>query len=320
MSLQWKIDECAAYFDRLKLRGWCWHTDQPIAQLEVTFAATGTIVPVRSFGQPSPDVAAALDARASHCRFDEWIAAPEEALGRDFTLRITLEDGAVIETASALDNARAGDPFFSAFERFRSQLATRPGGRVLEIGSRARSAITRRDWLPGHLEYVGLDLLPGPNVDVVGDAHELSRLFERESFAGIVSFSVFEHLAMPWKVALEMNHVLAPSALVFTQTHHTWVVHEEPWDFWRFSAYSWQPLFNAATGFEVVEAVCGDPARIHPCCATPATRVLQGTTAAFLGSASIVRKISSTSLTWPVPTRIAAAGAYPPGELTAPPA
>jgi hypothetical protein len=130
---------------------------------------------------------------------------------------------------------------------------------------------------------------------------------------------VFEHLAMPWKVALELNRVLVPGGLVFTQTHQTWPVHEEPWDFWRFSKYSWTPLFNAATGFRVLEAVCGEPARIFAARTNPATRVLQGSRAAWLGSASLVQKIAETSLTWPVPLEVAAHGKYPAGELAAPP-
>jgi hypothetical protein len=154
---------------------------------------------------------------------------------------------------------------------------------------------------------------------LVGDAHDLGRFFGREQIVAVMSFSLFEHLAMPWKVALELNHVLVPGGIVFTQTHQTWPVHDAPWDFWRYSPHSWQTLFNSATGFEIIEAVCGEPARVHPCCTNPATRVLLGSCEAYLGSASIVKKISDTRLTWPVPTAIAAAAMYPEGELAVPP-
>jgi hypothetical protein len=123
---------------------------------------------------------------------------------------------------------------------------------------------------------------------------------------------------MPWKVALELNRVLAPDGIVYTSTHQTWAVHEEPWDFWRYSKYSWPALFNAATGFEIVEAVHGEPARIHACRTSPVTRSLPDSPA-WLGSASIVRKIGETSLAWPVPLSAATAAMYPAGELAAPP-
>jgi SAM-dependent methyltransferase len=320
-SLLWKIDECSVYFERLRLRGWCFNPapGAAIQNVAAVFPALGAPVVLRSFGLPSVDVAHALGRGAEQCRFDEFLELPDAVLGRDFTLLFTLADGSEIASASAQTNANDGDPFHACWAHFVESLHRLPPGDVLEIGSRARSAITRREVVPPHLGYVGLDILPGPNVDVVGDAHQLERLFGRSRFVAAFSFSVFEHLAMPWRVAIELNRVLRPGGIVFTQTHQTWPVHEEPWDFWRFSRHSWQTLFNEATGFEVVEAAHGEPARIHACRANPITRQLAGEPA-YLGSDSIVRKISETSLTWPVALEVAAAAMYPKGELQTPPA
>ena len=124
-----------------------------------------------------------------------------------------------------------------SFGHFLAQLQTIPGGTVLEVGSRALRAHEPQH-LPPHLDYVGLDILAGPYVDIVGDAHRLAEIFGTRRFVTAMSFSVFEHLAMPWKVALELNRMLEPGGLVFTGCHQTWPVHEEPWDFWRFSRYS----------------------------------------------------------------------------------
>ncbi len=318
MPLHWKIDECAAYHERLHLCGWCFQATPRVVQIEAVFPEPATIVPLRSYGQPSPDVAAAVDPAATHARFDDWLTVPNEALGFDFALRFTFADGTSTTSESALTNATAGDPYFASFGHFLALLPAIPRGTVLEIGSRARSALTNRQHLPPHLDYVGLDILAGPNVDVVGDAHRLAEIFGSRRFVAAFSFSVFEHLAMPWKVALELNRVLEPGGLVYTATHQTWPVHEEPWDFWRFSQHSWQTLFNAATGFEIVEAICGEPARVHACRTNPVTRDIPGSRAAYLGSASIVRKISDTALTWPVPVETAARDSYPAGELSQP--
>lgn len=318
MSLAWKIDECAVYFDRIHLRGWCHHAGLRIVRVEVLFKNDTLAFPLVSFGQPSPDVAAGLGPGAAQARFDEWVTAPAEVLGRPFSLRCWLEDGSSLLGSDALTNAAIGDPYFQSWENFLIGLAAFPSGAVLEIGSRARSAITRRDRIPKRFDYVGLDILPGPNVDLVGDAHELSRLFPDRRFVAAFSASVFEHLAMPWKVALELNQVLVPGGLVYTSTHQTWPVHEEPWDFWRFSRHSWQTLFNPATGFEVLEAVQGEPARIHACRTSPVTRDMP-MSIAYLGSASLVRKTAETSLTWPVPLSTAVKDEYPAGELVTPP-
>ncbi len=112
--------------------------------------------------------------------------------------------------------------------------------------------------------------------------------------------------------------MLDQGGLVFTQTHQTWPVHEEPWDFWRFSKHSWRALFNTATGSETIETAAGDFAAIHPCRPTKITRDLSEQSA-YLGSACIARKVSNTALSWPVPTHVAARDSYPKGELARPP-
>lgn len=313
MNLQWHIDECAPYFDRMQIAGWCFVPDARIARVDALFPAANTEVPLRSFGLPSPDVAAAVNPAATHVRFAEWISLPDAQRGRDFTLRLTLTDGRTLESPSVHSNCREGDRGHANWYRFLDSLHTLPAGDVLEIGSRARSGITRRELIAPHLRYTGLDIMPGPNVDAVGDAHQLSQLFAPNRFVAVFSLAVFEHLAMPWKVALEINRVLAPGGLVFVNTQQTWPVHEEPWDFWRFTAHSWRCLFNSATGFEILSTAHGEPARVHPIWDSPVARDMH-LSPAYLWSSVIARKISDTTLTWPVPTEVAAPGAYPEGE------
>jgi SAM-dependent methyltransferase len=314
VSVQWKIEECAVYFDRLHIRGWCHHPTQRIAHIEVLLN-NNVPVPLPSFGLESPDVAVTLGADAAHARFDYWLYSPAALLGKNFSLRLWFADETHIVLPDALTNAAHGDAYFQSWENFIQSLAQFESGAVLELGSRARSAITRRHRIPERLEYVGLDILAGPNVDVVGDAHELSTIFPEKRFAAVFSTSVFEHLAMPWKVVIELNKILAPGGIVYTSTHQTWPPHEEPWDFWRFSQHSWHTLFNSATGFEVIEAIVGEPARVHACRTSEVTREMPQSLA-WLGSASIVRKIGETSLAWPVPVSTITPTSYPAGELS----
>jgi hypothetical protein len=318
MPLHWKIDECAVYFDRMRLGGWCHHSPSPIIRIELLLGNATVVRTLESYGRnASPDVAAFLGPTASRARFEEWVVADADLLGRVFALKFWLADGTFLMGEETITNAAHGDPYYESWEKFFARLPTLPPGRVLEIGSRARTGLTQRHRMPPHLDYVGLDILPGPNVDVVGDAHELSRLFPPNHFAAVFSLSVFEHLAMPWKVAVEINRVLSTDGLVFTMSHQSWPPHEEPWDFWRFSKFSWQTLFNRATGFEILETACGEPGRLHPMRTSPVNRDMPSSLC-WLGSTSLARKVADTSLDWPVPLRVAAADNYPAGETEMP--
>jgi SAM-dependent methyltransferase len=198
------------------------------------------------------------------------------------------------------------------FATFVEEMNRRGSARVLEIGSRAVSDTTRRDQLGPPIEYVGLDILPGPNVDLVGDAHELSSLLAPESFDGVFSYSVFEHLLMPWKVVLEINRVLKPGGLVFVGTHPTWPPHELPWDFWRFQPNGFWALFNPATGFEILSCSTFEPARLIP---AGTGSHLGGTVKqeCHLGIVLIARKTADHDprLSWPVSVTSITDSSYP---------
>ena len=158
----------------------------------------------------------------------------------------------------------APDPvWMQMVDAFRAAVAQTPDPSLLEIGSRARSGNVYRGWFPEKLDYVGMDVHPGPNVDVVGDAHHLSRCINRR-FDFMLSISTFEHLLMPWKVALEMNKTLNDGGKALIISHPSWPLHEEPWDFFRFSKESWHGIFNVHTGFRVVDAQYQLPASIVP--------------------------------------------------------
>lgn len=175
---------------------------------------------------------------------------------------------------------------------FRRILSGLPAGRILEIGSRARSGVTRR-LLFGDRPYVGVDVLPGEGVTAVGDAHALSTIVEPESIDIIFSSSVFEHLVMPWKVALEMNKVLRTGGIALIVTHQTCGMHDRPWDFWRFSDTAWHGIFNRRMGFEIVHAHLGCPMYIVPFLRLAEFAGYEAS-AGFYQSAVLVRKIGSS--------------------------
>jgi SAM-dependent methyltransferase len=140
-------------------------------------------------------------------------------------------------------------------QTFMKKMAEKAGPAVLELGT-LRSKPTRstlhRHFVPHAAEYLGTDFQPGPDVDVVCDAHRLSEAFGSNRFDAVISCSTFEHFQYPWIVAAEIGKVLKPSGLVFVQTHHTFPLHAFPDDYFRFSAKALESLFSASANFKVL--------------------------------------------------------------------
>jgi hypothetical protein len=301
---KYAIDVFAPFMGVLTIRGWVAASKDALLELRLE----GQVWPIRSFGQPSPDVAEVVPA-ATHCRFNEQISiGPLSGVVHRATLFVRDGD----ETFEFNDLASVIDPARHLEAVFAAELRERPPGVLLELGSRARSGRDNNRYVPSGWDYLGLDIHAGPNVDVVGDAHELSALVPSNHFDAVMSFSVLEHLLMPWKVAIELNRVMKDGALGLCSTHQAWPVHDAPWDFWRFSKDAWAGLFNGATGFEIVDVQVGEPGYVVAQRCHAATNF--GEQPAYLSSVVMFRKVSETRLNWDVSLNEVLETAYPKGE------
>ena len=221
-------------------------------------------------------------------------------------------DDGRFELADPPHDGHTQDAFLNSEAGFWAAVHANPTANVLEIGSRARSGISRRNLFPATCHYTGFDILVGENVTVTGDAHALSRVLPPDHFDFVFSVSVWEHLAMPWLVSLELNRVMKTGGLAMINTHQSWPVHEEPWDYFRFSDYSWDALFNAATGFEIVARGMGSRCVMGPSLFRPPlhdNRV--DWHYGYLATRVVAKKISATSLAWPVDPALVSRGNYP---------
>ncbi len=202
----------------------------------------------------------------------------------------------VLPHARALDKRSKLPDFKAAVRGFAAAEGRRPA--LLDVGGRARSGIQRSEEYPD-CDVTVFDIVADPGVDVVGDAHALSTYFPPDSFDFAMSVAVFEHLLMPWKVAVEMNRVLRPGGLAYVHSHQSQPMHDMPWDFFRFSDMSWHALFNRRTGFEVLAAEMSMPVhmvpRIHPEQPANAEQTL-----GFRSSDVLVRKIGPAEVDWTV--------------------
>lgn len=97
--------------------------------------------------------------------------------------------------------------------------------------------IEARGW-----EYVGVDIEPGKNVDIV--VPEFEYPFEDGAFDVVISGSTMEHVTAIWRWVPELVRVLRPGGLLVIVTHAAWWLHEHPVDCWRILPDGFAYLFD----------------------------------------------------------------------------
>jgi len=109
--------------------------------------------------------------------------------------------------------------------------------KTLEVGAYGRPTYGRF-----FSNKTGLDIRPGPGVDVVGSVYELP--FEDEAFDLVLCMVVMEHLEDPKKAIEEMKRVLKPGGRILVSVPFLFPIHDAPGDYWRFTKYGLQILFK----------------------------------------------------------------------------
>ncbi|MDG1906697.1 MAG: methyltransferase domain-containing protein [Arenicella sp.] len=304
-KLRYNIEQFKQLHGVVFIKGWAYFSESPVANIYYA-SAKGKWKKIEFEVMASDDVAVAYENEiAKKARF--FIRIVDKDLASDvLNMRLKFESGlgSGLQTQECVHLHKHGIergpyrqfvPNFFADYVVDSDIKT-----ALEIGSRARSGVNNRDtYLPKDIEFTGIDVLDGEGVDVVCDAHQLSEHLESNKYDLVYSLNVFEHLLMPWKVVLELNKVMKKGGIVMIFTHHAYPLHDLPWDYFRFSDNAWYSMFNKETGFEIIKTQLIDPVSIVPYCIYEGTASVSGEPA-FIHSAVIARKISDTSLTWPV--------------------
>jgi SAM-dependent methyltransferase len=129
-------------------------------------------------------------------------------------------------------------------------------GRVLDLG--CGTTPYKTDILRVADEYIGVDwghsLHDDSNVDVIADLTKGLPFGDNDADT-IVSFQVLEHLPEPDYFLSECYRVLRNGGTLFLTVPFMWHVHEQPYDYFRYTRYGLQYLLekNQFTYVEVKE-------------------------------------------------------------------
>jgi SAM-dependent methyltransferase len=173
---------------------------------------------------------------------------------RNLKLEALFEDGS-IEIISLippeLENSEQFAPEFKFIDSYAKKI---DNGRplFLEVGARGPRSEGIRRRVESQFRYIGLDASSGVNVDLVGDAHHLSKLLDSETVDIVYSDDVIEHLIDPFAFIAQAHKALKMNGLFIAKVPTTWPLHAEPCDFWRISSHAWKGLLNSHTGYEIL--------------------------------------------------------------------
>jgi len=109
--------------------------------------------------------------------------------------------------------------------------------KTLEVGAYGNQAYGRF-----FTNKTGLDIRPGPGVDVVGSVYDLP--FEDNEFDIVLCMVVMEHLEDPQRAIKEMKRVLKVGGKVLVSVPFMFPMHDTPGDYWRFTKYGLKMLFK----------------------------------------------------------------------------
>ena len=116
---------------------------------------------------------------------------------------------------------------------------------ILEVGSfqvAGQEHIAElRGLFPGK-EYLGVDMRPGPGVDLVQDVEDMA--LPDGSVGTVLALSTLEHVPHFWKGLDEIRRVLRPGGALLLACPFYFHVHDYPSDYWRFTPMALEMLLE----------------------------------------------------------------------------
>lgn len=132
---------------------------------------------------------------------------------------------------------------------------------VLDVGSfsTANGAHIKDILTTRNIEYTGVDMRDGDNVDVVINGHQLLVKFNEESFDMVICFDTFEHDNKWWLTLEQMIKVLKKGGwLMIGAPSRYCPEHNHPGDYYRFMPQVTEVWFEGMENIETVIDRNGD--------------------------------------------------------------
>jgi SAM-dependent methyltransferase len=119
------------------------------------------------------------------------------------------------------------------------------GKRVIEVGSYdVNGSLRYIVELIKPTEYIGVDIIEGPGVDIICSVENLVQKFGKDSFDIVLSTCTLEHIRN-WKKAISnIKNVCKPNGIILIIVPSDWPFHVYPYDFWRYSKEDIKSIFS----------------------------------------------------------------------------
>lgn len=129
---------------------------------------------------------------------------------------------------------------------------------VLEVGSYDVNGSLRRPildlWHP--VKYVGVDIIPGPGVDIISNAENLEKILNYNSFDVVISTELLEHVKDWRKVISNIKNICKPKGVILITTRsYGFPYHGYPYDYWRYELNDMKHIFSDC----IIEKIETDP-------------------------------------------------------------
>ena len=136
-------------------------------------------------------------------------------------------------------------------------LDPKKGYDILDIGSYDISGTYRNLFDKINWHYVGLDIVPGPNVDIVAKGPYDFGL--DKEYDVIVSGNCLEHVEAPWLWIKEVEKVIKPGGLLCIVMPFNLGEHRFPVDCYRILPDGFKYLLCTHSNFELIESKITTP-------------------------------------------------------------
>ena len=94
-------------------------------------------------------------------------------------------------------------------------------------------------------------------IDFVSDAQDMSGLISSCRYDTVLLLDVLEHVPDPSSVLSEINRILRPGGKLILSVPHLSRLHEEPYDFYRYTKHGLTHLLEMASFRHIVVEPCG---------------------------------------------------------------